>query len=484
MPAESPLQPFITSAPAFLSSDDPWTFDLGEVAAGTPVRALQLGVNNTSQSDTLVLSFDPPAADSSLRLFLPDFLSSGSTTVNAHTGVGAIVGFFDAAGAGRHEAMVTMHVFDQSTGEQLPDVTIRLAETVVGTISAGTIPSDAYHLEASRPDLVAATPMIFHGSDFARIASLGSWSNSGTLDFAPSQAEVQAVGPNYLLATFQMLHADLAAAGSDVKQVDAVGIGGGNLTTGDGSQQVFWSFASASHADISTGAGDDTVTVTAIGVDTSENNLPSTLPYAVYPGSVARGPSAYDGTGATATVDPGTGDDTVVLHPANLDDIKVSTGNGLVENAFARPATTIVLHPGDGQDTVVGFWSGTDGLEFHGVDPAAVRTEAMQVGGADGLLVTYDAVGDSVFLTGVTGLGSGDLRYAEVPSPPPPDATGPTDWNTIAQVVLNHWEQTGEWVPYDQLTGTPSPMQGPATDWNAIAEQVQANYNATGYWFF
>lgn len=466
MPAERPLQPFATFGPAFLPSDDPWRFDLGEVAAGTPLPSLQLGLRNASEEGhTLSVSFGLLPEDPAFRLFLDP---SNFTGIGPDTGRGAIVVLFDAAAPpGRHEATLTLQLWDETAGTALPDITLTLAETVVGTLAAGTIPERAYTITGypaaftaeAHARQVASTPLLLDGAAFARIAFLGSWSSSGDLRFAPTEEEVRDWGPNYLLATFQGLQADLTEGGVEVRRVSAVGIGAGALATGEGGQEVLWSFADAGHAAIATGAGDDAVTVTATGLDGTEDALPSLLPYAVYPHSLPRGGPVYDGEGASATVEAGPGNDRIAL------------------GSMAR--TTLLLRPGDGEDLVVGFRPGTDAIVFHGIDPAAVRAEALD-GGA-GLRFRYGAAGeDSITLQGVAALRPGDLSYAEVPEAPAP--APPTDWNALAAQAMANFAATGRWFvsPAGGEDGPPPPA---AVDWDALAAEVWANFAATGQWY-
>jgi hypothetical protein len=54
---------------------------------------------------------------------------------------------------------------------------------------------------------------------------------------------------------------------------------------------------------------------------------------------------------------------------------------------------------------------------------------------------------------------------------PTPPATG-VDWDAIAAVVTQHFAQTGEWVPYDQLVGSTSGGDGGAGHVGSDATEI------------
>ncbi|MDN3568529.1 hypothetical protein QWZ14_29480, partial [Paeniroseomonas aquatica] len=58
------------------------------------------------------------------------------------------------------------------------------------------------------------------------------------------------------------------------------------------------------------------------------------------------------------------------------------------------------------------FASGTDRLKFIGLGKADIHTSAATEGGVAGLLVTYDAQGDSVFLAHVSKIAAADMLFA------------------------------------------------------------------------
>jgi hypothetical protein len=430
-----------TRGPApFVHGGTDWTLDLGQVQAGRITTSVDFGVLNAggAGADALAVTSEV-SGDAAFRVFGPP----NYDRIEPSTGRGSTVVTLDAALPGRHEQTITLHpvaIAADGTRTPLPDETLRISMDVVGDLGgAGTIPTGAFSASLSVADparYLASTPVLLGGEHFARIENLGSWGIGTSLGFAPSAGQVATYGPNYLLAVFQQVQADLTAGGDGVDEVAVVGGKGGALSLGAGDQSVTWSFASdgpgaGNTATIATGAGADRITLTAVGLDGLDDQLApgSTLPYNIYPFSPPRGSSTYDGFASAAVVRPGAGEDSV--------DIR------------GKVAVTIELAPGDGQDTATGFVSGTGHILLHGVDPGAVSVTAAAQGGQAGTLVVYGA-GDSIFLAGVSALGAGDILYDD---PLPPDTGG-----------------TG--------TGEPSPV-----DWNAIAAQVLANHEATGRWF-
>ncbi|MFZ4411236.1 MAG: hypothetical protein ACOYOH_28105, partial [Paracraurococcus sp.] len=67
---------------------------------------------------------------------------------------------------------------------------------------------------------------------------------------------------------------------------------------------------------------------------------------------------------------------------------------------------------GDGHATIEDFTSGKDHLKFVGLHATDVTTKAATQNGVTGLLVTYDAAHDSVFLAHVTKLATADSVFA------------------------------------------------------------------------
>lgn len=404
-----------TSGPGLVHNGHDWVLDLGDVQAGQIVASLNFGVLNQAPPGSGALSVtSEQAGDGAFRVFgAPAYegIAPGS-------GRGGTVVTIDAASPGRHAEAIVVHPVDvaaDGTRTPLPDETVRVSMNVVGTTTdAGAIPPGAFSAglsDAGRGQYLATTPVLLGGEHFARIANLGSWSAGGDLSFAPSAEQAASYGPDYVFATFQQVRADLSAAGAGARQALVVGGKGGELDLGAGGQSVVWSFASDGPGDgnaaaINTGAGNDAVLVTAVGLDGLDDQLApaSTLPYAIYPGSVPRGGSVYDGSFSSAVVRPGGGDDAVSIQ--------------------GKAVVTVLLGQGDGHDTVSGFVSGAGRIQISGVDPAATIAVAANQGGQAGVLLTYGSAGDSVFLAGVGALNGGDVVHTDVPQQPAPGGGG------------------------------------------------------------
>ena len=405
-----------TSGPGLARSGNDWLLDLGDVQAGRIVGALRFGVSNAAPpgADSLSVTSELSSGDAAFKVFgLPAYEG-----IAPSSGRGGTVVAIDAALPGRHAEAIVLHPVDvaaDGTRTPLPDQTVRVSMNVVGdTGDAGAIPLGAFSSNLSPPgaeQYLATTPVLLGNDHFARIQNLGSWGAGADLGFAPSAAEAASYGPDYVFAVFQQVRADLSAAGTGVRQALVVGGKGGELALGDGAQSVVWSFASGGGGDgntaaIATGGGNDSILVTAVGLDGLDDQLApaSTLPYAIYPFSVPRGGSTYDGSFSSAVVRAGQGDDAVSIQ--------------------GGAAVTVLLGQGDGQDTVSGFVSGAGRIQISGVDPATATAAAATRGGQAGTLLTYGTAGDGVFLAGVGALNSGDVTYVDVPAQPAPGGGG------------------------------------------------------------
>lgn len=392
-----------TIGPALVQSGNDWTLDLGDVRAGQIVGSVRFGVQNAARApDAHSLSVtSDQSGDAAFRVFgAPAYDNIGPSTGRGETVITA-----DAAFSGPHTRTIVLHPVDvaaDGTRTPLPDQTVRVSVNVAGDLDgAGAIPLDAFSAsleDAGRGRYLATTPVLLGDGHLARIANLGSWSTGGDLSFAPSAEQAASYGSGYLFATFQQVRADLSAAGAGARQALVVGGKGGELDTGDGDQSVVWSFASGGAGDgnaasIDTGAGNDAILVTAVGLDGLDDQLApgSVLPYAIYPGSVPRGGSTYDGSFSSAFVHPGQGDDAVTIQ--------------------GKAAVTVLVGQGDGHDTVSGFVSGASHIQISGVDPAATTVAAATQGGQAGTLLTYSTAGDTLFLVGVSALNDGDVIY-------------------------------------------------------------------------
>ncbi|TDH63747.1 hypothetical protein E2C06_05320 [Dankookia rubra] len=373
------------SGPAGLRAEgDNWVLDLGQVEAGSLLRTFGVAVMNDAAppADALTVRF-AVEGDPDMRFFVPAAFSD----IGPQTGRGEVDVVLSATTPGLHEARLVLHpeqVAADGSVTALPDRVVLIREEVVGTLAAATIAADAF--TTGRPDdLVLTAPVRLEGVDFARIQNLGSWTGSGTLDFTPHRAD----GDAWLLATFQTVHADFTGTGQG-KTVDVVGAGGGSLVLAHG-DTALWSFAgdNAGGTAAITTHGQATLRLTAIGADTLDDRIAanSLLPYAIYPFSVPRGNSTYDGHLSTAQVELGGRGNTVTAEAmVNLTVTggaghnHVAGGGGV--NLFALTGTHDWLESGSGQttfveqagslrgDRITGFHAG-DLIRFEGFGPDA-----------------------------------------------------------------------------------------------------------------
>jgi Ca2+-binding RTX toxin-like protein len=199
----------------------------------------------------------------------------------------------------------------------------------------------------------------------------------------------------------------------------------GAITTGEGNDLVTW----VAHSDatganntmvIRTGAGNDTVRISAVAVSRLDSEVPDAYGSTFNP--------AYNGRNSTADVYTGAGTDTVTTE--GLVRLVLHGGTGTVKATGAAASDTFycgqgaedltggagndwyVLTPGSGHVTVRDFASGQDHLKFIGVTAANITTRIVTENGVQGLRVTYDAANDSVFLANVTKLAASDMVFA------------------------------------------------------------------------
>ena len=373
------------SGPAGLRAEgENWVLDLGQVEAGSLLRTLGLAVLNDAlpPADALTVRFEVQG-DPDMRFFLPEAF----TDIGPRTGRGEVDAVLTATTPGLHEARLILHpeqVAADGSVTPLPDRVVLIREEVVGALDAATIAADAF--TTGRPDdLVLTAPLRLDGVDFARIQNLGSWTGSGRLDFTPHRAD----GDAWLLATFQEVHADFTGTGQG-KTVDVVGAGAGSLVLARG-DTALWSFASDGAGGVAeiTTHGHATLRLTAVGADTLDDRIAanSLLPYAIYPFSVPRGSSVYDGHLSTAVVELGGRGNTVTAEAmVNLTVTGGAGHNHVVGgggvNLFALTGTQDWLESGSGQttfveqagslrgDRITGFHAG-DLIRFEGFGPDA-----------------------------------------------------------------------------------------------------------------
>ncbi|SDB75038.1 hypothetical protein [Belnapia rosea] len=486
MPATNPNLSLIqtTGGSELVETPTGWKADLGTVQAGAILRTISFGLLNNGDADTLVANFATEKDDAAVRVFGTE----SAFEMQPSSGQGAIAITMDTARAGQHLESLVIHsknIAADGTETALPDAVVSVSYNVAGASLPGPLSAGAYSSTAPSNEINTSSVHL-DGLNWSRAQYIGSWSSSGSIDLHPSKAEVTSLGGNFLISTFQQVHADLASSGSAVHAVYVIGGENGSVIVGDGAQSVLWSFAHAPLAPnvtgtIATGAGNDTITVTAIGIDghTDLLNQASILPYSIYPSDSPRGPSTYNGSASKAMVDAGSGNDHLILK--------------------APVATTIRLDAGDGHDTVDGYLKGTDHLELHGVAASSIKVS--QTNGDT--LISYGS--GSILLHGVTGFDAHSISVLDAPTAPlPPTDTyhypAANDWNAIGRLVTafheangwwatlqqieeQHWAPPGSAPPCDPVSAPLPVVEAPhVIDWNALAAQATENFQTTGQW--
>ena len=166
------------------------------------------------------------------------------------------------------------------------------------------------------------------------------------------------------------------------------------------------------------GAGSDTVVDTA-GVDTITSTIGRSLAnYATIENLTLLGSGNLTGIGnglanvitgnaGANTLSGGAGGDTLFGGAGN-DLLNGGVGNDVL--AGGAGSDTFVFKAGDGKDTIVDFTDGADHIKLYGATWADVH----MVDGAGGVTVTFDGVGDSLFLKGIDAahLSTSDFIFA------------------------------------------------------------------------
>ncbi|WP_192912509.1 right-handed parallel beta-helix repeat-containing protein [Paracraurococcus ruber] len=264
----------------------------------------------------------------------------------------------------------------------------------------------------------------YGGADYHTLAAKAPWGSVPAAQVAPGSWD-----PNFAthLAydNFTRVRIDLHAAGTTPLDLLVVGAKNGALIAGNGDDTITWVAGSNAAGNdntmaIRTGGGHDTVHVTAAGA--------STLAGFDATGNGSLWNAAYDGRYSTADITLGSGTASVtgdamvrLLVHAGDGAATVAAGGGAdviyagkggLEFTGGAGADTLVLQRGAGHAVFEDFTAGSDRLRFAGLTAADISTKAATEGGVAGLLVTYDAAGDSVFLAHAAALSARDMVFA------------------------------------------------------------------------
>jgi len=258
--------------------------------------------------------------------------------------------------------------------------------------------------------------------------TFGSMPNWGSLKAVESIATKWSATHATHLAydNFVTARLDFNVAGATALDLMVVSAKNGLIRTGAGSDTITWvahsngGNASANTMVIRAGNGDDTIHITAAG-------LTSLADYdKVDNGSLYN--ARYDGRSSTAEVYVGEGRDVVTTDGAVRLVLQAGGGHVIADGGsrgdlFRAGAGTAEFTGGGGNDifefragnghvVIEDFSRGADKLRFIGLNASGVTSRAAVEDGVSGLLVTYDAAGDSVFLAHVGAISAKDMIFA------------------------------------------------------------------------
>ncbi|QWW71926.1 rhizobiocin [Rhizobium sp. WYJ-E13] len=165
------------------------------------------------------------------------------------------------------------------------------------------------------------------------------------------------------------VQADVHLGGTTASTVEILNVKRANVSTGSGNDTVTISLLSndknwVNAATVDTGAGNDTITIkagqglNAIGGITGAN-------------AVNGGNGITDGSNSSVIINAGAGDDTIDLHGVNLKSSTVTGGTGVDHMIASGGADTFVFNLGDMAksfitDTIEGFNTAVDKLKLVG----------------------------------------------------------------------------------------------------------------------
>ena len=272
-------------------------------------------------------------------------------------------------------------------------------------------------------DQVASGTLTYAQSAFQTFAGKSAWGTLDGVSFTPGTWD-PAWSTHLAFDNLPKVDLDLRAAGATPLDILAVAAREGHVTLGDGSDHVTW----VAHSDssgtgntmvISTGGGNDTVDITAVGL--------STLAEYDRTGNGSRFGQGYDGRESTAEIHIGSGAATVStaglvrLEVFGGDSPSVVAGGGRGDTFWIGSGGGIyaggaggddwVFAPGSGHTGITDFTPGEDRLAFVGETAANITTSPAIEGGISGVSVVFDAAGHSVFLAGISAVGPNDIVF-------------------------------------------------------------------------
>ena len=206
---------------------------------------------------------------------------------------------------------------------------------------------------------------------------------------------------------------DVLLGGTGSSNVEVLNAKRGNITTGAGNDTVTVSVVSndknwVNNFNIDTGAGNDTITVKA---GTAFNNTSGAGGIAANTVALNGGAGFTDGRFTSVKIDAGAGDDKIDLSGVNLASSLVTGGKGNDHITASGGADTFVFNLGDMSksivtDTITGFNAAMDKLKLVGTN---IDQWAVSTWDNDTVLsynVTGDHKGEKIVLQGVHLTGS------------------------------------------------------------------------------
>jgi hypothetical protein len=198
----------------------------------------------------------------------------------------------------------------------------------------------------------------------------GDWASVSTASITSSR------GDHVILNDFVQVTVNFKAGNSDLEIRNAKR---GEITTGAGQDDI--SIALLTNNDenstknsnnfvVSTGAGDDSVILTRGSEDTAGNKKDGNDSWIYNPWDPDAGkkPAIVDGSLSYATINTGTGNDTVDLSAVKLKEAKISLGTGDDVATLGQGAETLIFKDGEtGTDEIVGYDNSEDTFVLFGV---------------------------------------------------------------------------------------------------------------------
>jgi VCBS repeat-containing protein len=234
----------------------------------------------------------------------------------------------------------------------------------------GSIPSGP-PLSPAQLALIETAPTLINGQPFTRLENEDTWNGFKNAAFGPGEYD-PLFGENILFANFVDNRIDLSdATGVDL---DVIIVGGkrGLLKTADGDDAATWYFHSnegtwSNLATIDTGTGNDTIFVSSINLTTLDNTL---LADNAVPNNGSFWNANYDGRFSVARVEAGEGNDTITAAGRSRLEAFGGSGNDTITGALGND----LIAGGNDNDVLFGG-AGADRFRFDNTDGSDVITD-------------------------------------------------------------------------------------------------------------